>query len=363
MKKSKTLALSMTIVGIVLAVAGPFLPGGVHLVPNDPPRSSHVTLLTATRGGDVLAGTQAGKLWRLHDGIWTQERIHLGGNPVMAILDEPGRAPIGTAGGLYNAPVGAPAVEERVSALMRTSKGLLIGTAEGTRLLSDGRWQTPGPKANIYTLFEQKRGDGAWIHAGTVGGGVLSIPAKEPDEPWQPNDQGLPRGANVFSFAETPSGLLLAGTNQGLYWQPEPGTAWQLLHPDLAGQRILALHLEPGGGADGSDRLWIGGDDGLERLDVSDQADRLTALSPPQAADTPEYQPQVGISWIISDQGHLMLSAGAVYEYGPTQMQGWYWVSLLGVVLILLAAWWMPQPPPVLVSYTSGSAEPPSGTA
>ncbi|MBK1722167.1 ABC transporter substrate-binding protein [Thiocystis violacea] len=353
MKKSKTLALSMTAIGIILAIAGPFLPGGIHLMPNDPPRSGHVTVLTTTAAGDVLAGTQTGEIWRLHGGIWTQERIYLGGNPVMAILGEPGRAPVGTAAGLYNGPVGAAALEGRVGSLLQTNQGLIAGTPEGVRLLTGGRWQTPGPKANVYTLFKQEGDGSAWLHAATVGDGVLSAPAGDPATPWRPNSLGLPEGSNVFSFAATPGGRLLAGTNQGLYWQARPGETWRLLHPALADTRILALHLAPRDGSGGSERLWMGGDQGLSWLDLSEQSGDLTALDQPTAADSPEYQPPVGISWILSHDDHLMLSAGAVYQLSPTQMTGWYWVSIAGLVLILLAAWWMPQPPPVLVRHTT----------
>lgn len=359
MKKSKTVAISLTLVGIVLAIAGPFLPGGIHLKPNDPPRSGHVTVLKAV-DGDVLAGTQAGEIWRLRGGIWTQERVYLGESPVMAILGEPGRAPIGTASGLHNAPVGSPALEGRVSSLLQTSQGLLAGTPDGLRLLANGRWQAPGPDANVYSLLKQKGDSGEWIHAGTVGDGVLSSPADSPAQPWQPNSQGLPEGVNVFSLATSAGGLLLAGTDQGLYWQPKPGDPWQSLHPGLADKRVLAMYLAAGDGAGGAERLWIGDDQGLEWIDVAEQDGTLTPVGEPTMADSEEYQPPVGVSWILANDGHLMLSAGAVYEYGPTQLQGWYWVSILGVVLILLAAWWMPQPAPAIISHTSGSGTPPS---
>ncbi|NEX22897.1 ABC transporter substrate-binding protein [Thiorhodococcus mannitoliphagus] len=359
MKKSKTVAISLTLLGIILAIAGPFLPGGTHLIPNDPPRASHVTVLQAI-DDDVLAGTQTGEIWRLHGGIWTQERIYLGENPVMAILGAPGRSPIGTANGLYNAPVGAPPLEGRISSLTQTSKGLIAGTPSGVRLLAKGRWQTPGPAANIYSLLKQSGETGEWIHAGTVGDGVLSTPGSGVDQPWQPNSLGLPKGVNVFSLTTTKGGLLLAGTDQGLFWQTQPGERWQTLHPELAGKRILAMYFAPGDGIGGADRLWIGGDLGLQWLDLSEQAGAPTPLGQPMAADSAEFQPQVGVSWILSNKGQLMLSAGSVYKYGPTQLAGWYWISIVGVVLILLAAWWMPQPPPAIISYTSGATSPSS---
>ncbi len=39
-----------------------------------------------------------------------------------------------------------------------------------------------------------------------------------------------------------------------------------------------------------------------------------------------------------------MVSAGMVYEYRPTSLSGWYWISLFGVLLILIAGWLIPRP-------------------
>ena len=340
MIKSKRVALTLTAVGIILAVVGPFLPGGTHLTAKDPPRSGHVTALSVLPGGDAIAGTQNGELWRLRGSLWTQERRYLGGQPVLAVIGEPGRTPIATGGGLFDAPVGAPPLDGRVGALLQSDQGLLAATAGGVRLLADGRWQAPGPAANVYALFEQRRGGERWLHAATIGSGVLSTPAAEARAPWSLNSQGLPDGVNVFCFATSRGGRLLAGTDQGLYWQDAPAQGWQLLHPSLAGRRVLALHLAPSD----PDRLWIGSDDGLYWAELTERSGALVAPNGLLAADGPEYQPPVGVSWIVSSHDRLLISAGAVYEYGPSALAGWYWVSSLGVVLILLAAWWMPRP-------------------
>ncbi len=217
MNPRKNLGLFLTVLGLTLTVGGPLLPGGVDLVANNPPGAGHVTDLIATADGDILAGTEAGEVWRFQDGRWTKEDLDLGGHPVMALLGAPGRTPVGTATGLFYAPAGTPPLTERVSSLLPAASGLVAGTASGVRLLTDGGWHEPGPAANIYSLFSQRRGDGQWLHAGTVGAGVLSTPANEADLVWQPNNQGLPEELNVFSFATTRSGLLLAGTNRGLF--------------------------------------------------------------------------------------------------------------------------------------------------
>ena len=126
--RRKMLALVLTFSGLILAVAGPFLPGGVHLTPHHPLGAGHVTSLIATTSGDILAGTQAGEIWHLHGGQWTRESLKLGGHPVLAMLDEPARTPVGTASGLYPT-TGAPPLEGRVGSLLQTDHGLLAGTA------------------------------------------------------------------------------------------------------------------------------------------------------------------------------------------------------------------------------------------
>ncbi|MBK1718942.1 ABC transporter substrate-binding protein [Thiocystis violacea] len=345
MKTRKNLALGLSGLGLILAIAGPLLPGGIHLAPNDPPRTGHVTDLVATAGGDILAGTQAGEVWRFRDGVWTRINQYLGEQPVIAMLGEPGRAPVGTAGGLYFAPVGAPPLEERVGSLLATDQGLLAGTATGVRRLVNGVWQVLEPKANIYCLHDQRTDAGHWWHAGTIGAGVFSTPAGDPATAWRANSEGLPADVKVFGFATSRGGRLLAGTDQGLFWQTRPGEVWRSLHPELKGQRVLSLHLTTDGGAQGAERLWIGRDDGLYSFGISDEDDGLITEDPLLPADTVENQPPFGIGRIVSAGDRIMVGAGAVYEYGPTQLRGWYWISLAGVILILIAGWLMPRPP------------------
>ena len=344
MQRRKTLALAATLLGVILAVAGPLWPGGVHLVPNDPPRSGHVTELLATPDGAVLAGTQTGEIWRLRDGVWARLGYHLDDQPVTALLGEPGRAPVGTAAGLYFGPPGAAPLRERVSSLLATDRELLAGTANGVRRLAEGVWRPLEPQANVYCLHHQPRRDGDWLHAGTIGAGVLSAPLAEVGSAWRPNSEGLPDGAKVFVLVTAQGGELLAGTDQGLFWQARPGAVWQPLHPALAGHRILALHLDAPGAPGGTERLWIGGDDGLWWVEIAWRGEALISLSDPRPADSAEYRPPFGISRIVSDGQRLLVAAGAVHVYGPTQLTGWYWISLAGVLLILIAGWLMPRP-------------------
>lgn len=344
MHRRKTLALVLTACGLILTFAGPFVPGGIHLVPHQPLGAGHVTTLIAAPGGEVFAGTQSGAVWRLADGVWTQEPVALGGEPVTAMLGDPRRNPVGTAAGLANAPQGTPPLGERVGSLVRTSAGLFAGTARGVRRLVDGRWETPGPSANVYSLVVQSRADGDWLHAGTIGSGVLSTPLQAAGGPWRANRLGLPEQAKVFCFGATPGGRLLAGTDSGLFWQATPGDPWRSLSLGLDGKRVLALYLAPAEGPAGRQRLWIGADDGLYWLTLVEAADGLTPDGGPRLADTAENQPSVGVSWIIPHQDRLLVSAGVIYLYGPTRLADWGWISLAGVVLLLLAGWLMPRP-------------------
>lgn len=350
MKNRKTIALVLAFIGVVMTIAGPFLPGGTHLVENDPPRVGHVTDLISDGAGSVYAGTQAGEIWHLSQGVWQPVQLDLGGHPVTAMLTEPGPKPVGTAAGLFALPPGTPPLTGRVSSLLETDGGLLVGAGNGLRLLADGTWQQPEADGNIYSLFAQRRGSEHWLHAGTIGAGALYALGSAPGGGWSPNNSGLPDGVNVFSFAATEGGLLLAGTDDGLYWQSEPGRDWTALSSALAGRRILSLYRQPTETPDEPQRLWIGSDDGLHWLDLVEDGADLTVQGELIAADDPAHQPRFGVSWIVPTDGGVMISAGHVYAFGATRVPGWYWVSLAGIALILAAGWIMPRPQPTAAS-------------
>ncbi|MCG6897499.1 MAG: hypothetical protein LJE60_10390 [Thiocapsa sp.] len=59
MNQRQNFALSLAILGLIVAVAAPYLPGGVRLVANQPPGAGHVTELIAAADGDILVGTEA----------------------------------------------------------------------------------------------------------------------------------------------------------------------------------------------------------------------------------------------------------------------------------------------------------------
>jgi hypothetical protein len=48
------------------------------------------------------------------------------------------------------------------------------------------------------------------------------------------------------------------------------------------------------------------------------------------------------VSWIVPFEDGVMLSAGAVYRFGDAGFAGWYWISLAGVLLLVLGGFLFP---------------------
>jgi len=344
MKTSRTAALGIVGVGLLLLVAGPLIPGGERLIRNDPPRSGHVTDLARADDGSILAGTQDGELWRLDDGVWSRVQVDLGGHPVTALTadlaGDPATGPIGTGGGLFNSPTGLPPLDERVADEWMTAKGLVVATGEGLYIEGDGSWQRALTDTYVYRLEHQRHGDSDFLHAGTINAGVVTAAVADLLD-WQPNRAGLPDDSNVFSFVVTEGNRLIAGSDRGLYWQPAPMQPWQALKIGLESSRMLALYLTPPND-DGHQRLWIGSDDGLWRVDLNETAERLEATAYAELVEAPPDHVQYGVSWIVPFDEGVMFSAGAVYYHGPMGLKGWIWISLAGVIFILLGGWLLP---------------------
>jgi hypothetical protein len=344
MKTTRTPALAIAGVGLLLLIAGPLLPGGERMTRNDPPRTGHVTDLARADDGSVLAGTQDGELWRLADGAWTRVRVDLGGHPVTALAadlsGDPARGPIGTGGGLVNAPAGLPALNERIGDERATAKGLVVATGNGLRVEIEGAWRKALEGLHTYRLEPQSHGGTDYLHAGTIDRGVFSAAVVDLLD-WQPNGQGLPDQTDVFSFGVTAGGRLLAGTDRGLYWQAAPMQPWQPLKIGLEQSRMLSLHLDDAD-EQGRQRLWIGSDDGLYRVGLTEDVDGVAADAYATLLEAPPDHVRFGISWIVPFDDGIMFSAGSVYRYGPTAMAGWYFVSLGGVLLLLVGGWLFP---------------------
>lgn len=348
----RQIAAGLTVVlGLTLVALAVLLPGGERLIRENLPLDTHVTVLAPGDGGTILAASQDGVIWRFDGEGWTQEDPGLAGRLVLALRGEPERDPIGTATGLFVPPDVKPdvtplPVQTRVSDVLNTASGLLAASADGLWVSSADRWQHLLPGLSLYRLVEQRRDDRVVFHAGTIGAGVYSAPQDAVLLPWRANSRGLPEGVKVLSFAVTDGGILLAGTDQGLYWQTaltEPWTAVAAIPPF---QRVLALYRAPPDSR-GVQRLWIGGDVGLSALDLRERDGALAVDGPLQRVDALWEPPQTGVSWIVPVTDGLMISAGAVYRLQPVRYPGGY-RFVLGAILLFLAGawlWWWPQEP------------------
>jgi hypothetical protein len=336
MKTTRPIAAAMVFAGVALIVAGPLIPGEARLTRIAPPEMGHVTDLGRAQDGAILAGTQDGDLWRLDGGGWSRLPVSTGGQPITALpLDwagDPTLAPIGTGAGLLNPPPGVPALETRISDEVDADGRLVVATDDGVRVQGDGAWVAALDGVHVYRLEHHRQDGTEWLHAGTVGAGVFSATESAPTD-WQANGQGLPEGVRVFTFAVTRDGRLIAGTDVGAFWQGAPGQAWRPLPLGLPTTRLLALHLDAPGG--GPQTLWIGGDQGLWRAELSETADDLSAPGGALPVPIPREHLNFGVSWILPMNRGVVLSAGSVYQYGPTAASGWFWISLTGVALVL----------------------------
>ncbi|NBC11226.1 MAG: ABC transporter substrate-binding protein, partial [Planctomycetes bacterium] len=265
MKMSRPAALALAALGLVLMVAGPLIPGGERLIRKAPPDSGHVTDLAKADDGSILVGTEEGTLWRLADGRWARVGVDLGEQPVTALsanlAGDAAKGPIGTAGGLVNPPAGMPALTVRVTDEIRAGDRLVVSSDDGLYVQGAGVWQRALEGVYVYRLDLEHGGGDHWVHAGTIDQGVFTTRASRLLE-WTPNRDGLPQRVNVFSFVLTAGDRLIAGTDQGLFWQPAPFEPWRRLAVGLEQSRMLSLLLEPRPGAE-AQRLWIGSDDGL----------------------------------------------------------------------------------------------------
>jgi hypothetical protein len=338
MTPSRLATIILSILGLALIAFGYLLPDGERLIRENLPLETHVTVLAPGDEGSILAATQSGEIWRFDGAHWNPEDVDLGGRLVLALRGEPDRHPIGTSAGLLNVP-GEPLPKGlRVSDVMETAGGLVVGTPEGVRVRLDGTWHHPLPGMSIYRLVEQRRGDRVYVHAGTIGDGIFSAPIEEMLSVWSANRRGLPDGVKVLSFAVTEGGILLAGTDQGLYWQAQPGEAWERFEAIPRGQRILALYRASTDGQ-GRQRLWIGGDLGLSAIHLQESDSGLSINGSVQSFAGLWETPEAGVSWILPIEGGVMISAGSAYRLRSSGHPGWYRFSLAGILFLLIGVW------------------------
>lgn len=342
MESRRIIALLLIALGILAVIAGPRLPGAQRLAAIGPPTKAHVTALALGDAGAIIAATQTGEVWRHEDDRWSRMELGLDERVITALAGEPGRYPVGTSAGLW--PVTGPRLdgEPRILDVLETERGLLVATSEGVRALAEESWQAPGPSLNGYRLQAQQNDGGAYLHVGTIGDGVYSAPAGEMLGEWQANSAGLPVAVKVLSFAVTPGGLLLAGTDSGLYWQAQPGETWRALDTGLGERRMLAMLVEPSDADPATrQRLWVGTDDGLATVELTEDPQGLRTAGPARSLALPEGEsrPHVAVGEILRAGERLVVGAGSVYELTDVRQPSWYLLSLAGLALAILGVW------------------------
>ncbi|UHD15190.1 ligand-binding sensor domain-containing protein [Thiocapsa bogorovii] len=325
-------------IGLALIALGFLLPGDERLIRENLPLETHITALAPGADGTLLAATQAGELWRF-DGIgWEQEDAGLDGRLVLALRGEPGEHAIGTATGLVS-DLAPPPGNPRVSDVLETTSGLLVATPEGLWVHADDTWHHPLSEVPLYRLAEQRREGRIDLHAGAIGKGVYSASIQTLLSPWDANSRGLPDGVKALCFAVTEGGMLLVGTDRGLYRQATPGETWKALALFPPDRRVLALYRAPPD-ARGLQRLWIGTDEGLSALDLAETRDSVSVAGPLRSFDALWEPTETGVSWILpAADDALMVSAGAVYRLSAVRYPGWYRFVLAGILLLLVGGW------------------------
>ena len=335
MSTVRTATLACLIAGLLLVVVPPWLPGGERLTLHDPPREGHVMALAATADG-ILAGTQQGELWRYRDGAWALREEDRYRRPVTVLRGDPAEIPAGTAAGLWPEPDEPIPGSPRISDVLGVGDVLVIATGDGVLRNEGGSWHRDGPAVQAYRLARQDRDGRTLIHVGTIDDGVWSRDLRQPDGLAQ-NNAGLPSPVNVLSLTTTAGGILLAGTDGGLYWQLQPGTDWRRIDAGLGGRRILSLFAAPE--QDGIQRLWIGSDDGLRALDLVERTGSLESRGRARHFETLGEGPRSGVSWILLDQGKVVISAGAVYRLERVRFLYWHWFTAVGAALLVAGLW------------------------
>ena len=339
MTRRRMSATVLIVLGFALVALGFLLPGGQRLIRESLPLEIHVTVLAPGDGGTILAANQAGEIWRFDGAGWEQEDFDLGGRPVLALRGEPSRHPIGTGTGLFTgSDLESPPGHPRVSDLLETEAGLLVATAHGLWIRAGDSWHQPIAGVSLYRLIEQRREGRVYLHAATIGAGVYSASSAGALSAWIANSRGLPDGVKVLCFAVTDGGILLAGTDQGLYGQVEPHEPWEAFGEIPRDRRVLALYRAPPDDA-GTQRLWVGGDDGLSALDLMETGRGLSVAGSARSFDALWEPPQAGVSWILPWNDGVMVSAGAVYLLRDVRYRGWYRFLLAGILLLGVGGW------------------------
>lgn len=325
------LPAALTLAGLLIVASTPWLFSHERWVMDDPDRREHVFTLVA-HDGRLYRGSQNGTLRVLEDGNWRQLAGSPGRGAIMYLLPERELAILNN--GLWEwatkeripAPGGL-----RVSHAALADERLYLGTGNGVFAWDGEVFHHMDLDAQVYRLHVRHIRDAGTLHAGTIAAGIWYVHPAGGKAIWQSDNEGLPSPLNVLSLLEVDNGILLAGTDQGLYWQAAPGDRWRRVDAGLGERRVLSLAL------DDEDWLWAGSDDGAYRVrlvqrerSVETQGRWEKLRNPPGGLDRP-------VSWVVPVDDTVWISAGAVYRLDRVAGPHVYQQLAVGLLLIALA--------------------------
>jgi diguanylate cyclase (GGDEF)-like protein len=288
------------------------------------PLNEGISALSEVGGGEVWLGTAENGLLRVDTATWIVQREQrdaarahsLPSNQIDALfLDSKGTLWIGTRAALASVTPRQHLVQTYYGG---SNPGLLIEdeTISALLALPDGR------------VWLALRGGGVEI-VDPVEGRVGRLRA-EPERP----DRGLPRN-EIITMARAPDGSIFLGTDVGLYRASADGRAIERLQVPLREKvyDVRSLLVRDG-------RLWVGGLDGLDELDVRPGG----ALAPRRHWDQELGDTRVrtlvdggdGAVWIGTPAGVARIDGGSgavqrlpVDARSPEKLPGGYVSSML----------------------------------
>lgn len=340
--RPRLLAPSLITFGFLLAVTAAMLPGEPRWNHADVAAGEHITTLARDGDGVLHAGTQSGRLWRFYGASdWRDVGGTLGAEAVTVMRPDPEGLLVGTSNGLFRwrgdweqllprgriSDIRPPGPDRAAPFLVATGNRVLERRDDGWADTDASRAIGDTP---IYRALARNTEAGWYLHAGTVGSGVWSL--SPGGTGWTHDSQGLPEGIKVFALEQADNGLLLAGTDQGLYWQATTGEQWRRLNtgPDAWRVLDLALRQRPQGTL-----LLAASDDGVRSIALVERSRSLETRGRWQHVGMASRALDAPVSRIVADGDTVWIAAGSVYRLTTARPALWLVAMAAGGAMVL----------------------------